>query len=156
MNGNIFKMIEHRQSPTHARISVLDDRVAAEIMTAKVLLADSDWTLSRLTSFFKEHKISGAPVNDSTGRLVGVVSLTDILIAQQLNGGSHSANNLDYLQLNVADIMTHNVKVVTMNTPLFKVANLMVTNNIHRVMVAHDKKIVGIISSLDMLRQEIS
>ena len=50
-----------------------------EVMTHKVLTAGSDWTLAELKTFLLEHSISGAPVVDAHGKLVGVVSATDVM-----------------------------------------------------------------------------
>ncbi|WP_426417332.1 CBS domain-containing protein [Aestuariirhabdus sp. LZHN29] len=166
MNDKIVKLAPHYSG--RRKGSVLDDRVAAEIMTTRVMTACAEWPLEQLAEFFKEHKISGAPVIDATGRLAGVVSLTDI-VRQRMSddfyrpeerlspqGQRRDAGEKCVNQLQVADIMTPDVYDVTMNTPLHKVAAIMVKGNIHRVLVTHDKKVVGIISSLDMLRQEVS
>ncbi|WP_164880876.1 CBS domain-containing protein [Aestuariirhabdus litorea] len=165
MNEKIFSLDPRRNSH---RGSVLDDRVAAEIMTSRVLTVSSDWPVEALAVFFKEHRISGAPVIDGSGRLAGVVSLTDV-VRQRLDDDFYrppeqfssreqrrDAGEQRNHSLRVADIMSTDVYDVTMNTPLHKVAAIMVKANIHRVLVTHDKKVVGIISSLDMLRQEVS
>src|SRR6185369_12919234 len=51
---------------------------AADVMNPRVLAAAADWTLPELADFLVEHEISGAPVVDAAGRLLGVVSVTDI------------------------------------------------------------------------------
>ncbi len=52
---------------------------AKDIMTQDVLEVKADWSLRRLVEFLAENLISGAPVISEDGRLIGVVSLTDIL-----------------------------------------------------------------------------
>ena len=51
---------------------------AAEVMTRGVLTVDADWSVSELATFLDTHAISGAPVVDAEGALLGVVSVTDI------------------------------------------------------------------------------
>src|SRR5215203_5722911 len=52
--------------------------IAADVMNPNVLMVQEDMTAGELASFLVESEISGAPVVDPTGRLVGVVSLTDL------------------------------------------------------------------------------
>src|ERR1700709_1866626 len=60
---------------------------AADVMNPRVLAASADWTLPELADFLVEHEISGAPVVDATGRLLGVASVTDIAAALSTEGG---------------------------------------------------------------------
>ena len=53
---------------------------AKDIMTKDILKVREDWSIHRLAEFFAENSISGAPVISSDGKLVGVVSLTDIIL----------------------------------------------------------------------------
>src|ERR1700709_831290 len=59
---------------------------AADVMNPRVLAASADWTLPELADFLVEHEISGAPVVDAAGRLVGVVSVTGIAAAMAAAG----------------------------------------------------------------------
>lgn len=52
----------------------------------------------------------------------------------------------------VRDIMTPVIFQVSEDTPVQKIADMMIKNYIHRVIVLHDEKIVGIISTPDMLK----
>ena len=67
-------------------------------MTHKVLTAGSDWTLAELKTFLLEHSISGAPVVDAHGKLVGVVSATDVMRSEdtpEMTEGGYFATSLD-------------------------------------------------------------
>ncbi|MCL6417411.1 CBS domain-containing protein [Aestuariirhabdus sp. Z084] len=166
MSEKIVSMAQHRQ--LHSNRSVLDDRVAAEIMTSRVLTVSEDWSLEQLSDFFNDQKLSGAPVIGNDGRLAGVVSLSDIIRGHSNHDfyrpeekldtqpQRRNANSKPASDLRVGDIMKTELHDVTMNTPLHKVAAIMVKETVHRVLVTHDKKVVGIISSLDLLRQEVS
>jgi len=52
---------------------------AADLMNPEVLTVREDWTVEKLADFLISHEISGAPVEAADGRLVGVVSLRDIV-----------------------------------------------------------------------------
>ena len=51
---------------------------SGDLMTHDVLRVNAAWPITRLVAFLGEHGISGAPVVSEDGRLVGVVSLTDV------------------------------------------------------------------------------
>src|SRR5262245_31446119 len=54
---------------------------AADVMNPEVLTVPDDLPVAALASFLVEREISGAPVADAAGHLVGVVSVTDIALA---------------------------------------------------------------------------
>jgi len=57
---------------------------AKDIMNREVLKVPAAWSIQRLTEFFAENFISGAPVIDESGHLIGVVSSTDIIQSNTL------------------------------------------------------------------------
>lgn len=148
---------------------------ARHVMTQDVMSVGAHWPLTRLAEFFIEHGISGAPVVDEEGALLGVVSLTDLVRHDSLPQREAGRYTPDYYldglrsqyapeELNgfslrdeadcaVADIMTPVVFSVTPTTSLAQVADMMTSGRIHRVFVVEERRIVGIISALDLLAQ---
>ena len=57
----------------------MKELTAKDVMTREVLAVGADWPLERLADFPVENSISGAPVTSEDGRLLGVVSVTDIV-----------------------------------------------------------------------------
>ena len=148
---------------------------AKDVMTQEVLEAKADWSLQRLIEFLVENSISGAPVTTEDEKLVGVVSLTDIIRHDTLlekgsqTYGTHeyyihtleshfTPQEIDSLHfanehlLTVSDIMTPMIFRVNENTPVQQVADIMIKSRIHRVFVTKEERVVGIISAADMLR----
>ena len=148
---------------------------AKDIMTEEVLSVRADWSLDRLTEFLAENSISGAPVTSEGGELIGVVSLTDIVLHSTLPEEDHPSQELhDYYfrslerryareeirsfqigsepLITVRDIMTPMIFKVTEDTPLREVAHIMISNRIHRLFVTREEKVVGIIATPDMLK----
>ncbi len=147
---------------------------AKDIMTQDVLEAKADWSLRRLVEFLSENFISGAPVISEDGRIIGVVSLTDILGHDTLpeKYSEHhepheyyiyalqhrfEPQEIDSLKLEieplatVRDIMTPKIFKVGEDTTVQEVADTMIKGHIHRVFVTREEKVVGIISAVDML-----
>ena len=126
--------------------------------------------IPELALFLSEHGITGAPVLDAQGHLMGVVSSTDIAQSEIDHGGVESqtsayfaagSENLGALAglsvketngLLVRDIMTPTVFTVPEDTPVHKIARTMITGRIHRVLVTRNERVEGIITSLDMLK----
>ncbi len=142
-------------------------------MNPDVLVAESNWSVNHLAEFFMENCISGAPVQSNAGILIGVVSLTDIVNHEIQTAGGWQGPHDYYLHVlerqyvnreNVAfqieaepdvmvrDIMTPTIFQVSENTTVQRVADVMIKNYIHRVFVTNKDKIVGIISTPDMLK----
>lgn len=150
-------------------------RKAKDIMSQEVLSVQVDWPIDQLADFFIEHSISGAPVISEKGKLVGVVSLTDIVRYRSIPlknpqpdtpheyyiyapERQYSQEEIESFRLEaeslvtVRDIMTSVVFNVSEDTDLKQVADAMIRGHIHRVFVTSDNALVGIISSLDMLK----
>lgn len=145
---------------------------AKHIMTSEIIPAHEKMTVLALTQLFQKHDISGAPVVDDAGHLVGVVSTTDVLLHSDVFGESpvveseyHKQHDdaafetlsedfvpEDVVNLQVRDIMSTNVLSVSVDTPIEEVAKMMYTDRIHRLLVLEDSRLVGILSTMDVLR----
>ncbi len=66
---------------------------AKDVMNEDVLSVGMDWSVEYLTDFLVENGISGAPVTSENGKLVGVVSLTDIVRHNSLPGKDSRLNS---------------------------------------------------------------
>ena len=152
----------------------LNDLTAEQIMCQQVLTVPSDWPIDRLARFLIDKGISGAPVVDISGKLVGVVTMSDIV--RQTGSGlvDMSRRNDDFYNslldaslspedqkafhesvdqsVLVNDIMTPMMFEVAPETPLMQVAEAMVKGKIHRVLVTDNRQMKGIISALDLLK----
>ncbi len=149
--------------------------MAKDIMTRDVLLARADWSVHRLAEFLVENSISGAPVISEDGKLIGVVSSTDILIHDTLPltevpaGDPHdyyvqvserrytseeftSSHIAGEPLVTVRDIMTPVIYKVSEDTLVPKVADTMIKNRIHRIFVTREGQLVGIIATPEMLQ----
>ena len=146
---------------------------ARDVMNAEILSVTEDMTLHELATFLTDHEISGAPVEDVDGRLIGVVSTTDVARNAFESGSldeseehpfyhSWAAASLDpddmedlHVEeegMQVRDIMTPTVFAVEADAPVSHVARSMLDGHLHRLLVIEGQKVVGIISTSDLLR----
>jgi CBS domain-containing protein len=142
---------------------------AMDVMTTDVITVDPDMTVQGLASLLAERGISGAPVVDAHGKLVGIISEGDLLHRAEIGTAhrhrdrrrswwlDHFASDLarEYVKSHgrtVKDIMTHDVVSVTEDTDLANVAALLEAKRIKRVPVMRDGDVVGIISRANIVR----
>jgi CBS domain-containing protein len=140
-------------------------------MSPDIMTVADDMTTDELARYLTEHEISGAPVVDAQGHLVGMVSLTDIgrEVAEPSEFGSPERSEFyrdtDDLTLEdlaqrsveeravaVRDVMTPVVHQVPASASVAKAARIMIEHHIHRLVVTQGKEPVGIITSMDLLR----
>ena len=139
---------------------------ARDVMVRAVVTTSSDTTVEQLARLMINLRISGVPVMDRDGRLVGIVTEGDLLRRVETGTERHrprwsepfSSNSrlaAEYIKSHakrVADIMTREVFSVEELATLGEIADLLETNHIKRVPVIHDGKIVGIVSRADLLK----
>lgn len=139
---------------------------AADIMTRQVITIDPDSTVADAAKSMLDNRISGLPVCDGAGHLIGVISEGDLLHRTEtgtvrraswwlamLAGASTQA--ADYTKSHghtVRDAMTDKVIAVGEDAPIDEVVRLLETHRIKRVPVVRDGKLVGIISRANLLR----
>jgi CBS domain-containing protein len=144
-------------------------------MNTEVLSVRDDMTVQELADFLTEREILGAPVVDSEGEVVGVVSCTDIaqsttteatMLLERSTPGFYEHGWEDKLgademvklhveeneSLPVKEIMTPTIYTVPEDTPISDIAKAMVAGRIHRLLVTRGTRLVGIITTLDMLK----
>lgn len=117
---------------------------ASDVMIKDVITISEKTPLKEVTKMFSERRITGAPVVNEAGELVGVLSETDI-IRKTSSIGAWSPNM-------AGQIMTKPAVTVAPDETLQRVCELMSNRHIHRVVVAEGAQIKGIITTMDILR----
>ncbi len=142
---------------------------ARNIMTTDVLTVSPETSISELSKLLENRKIGGVPVVDQDGRLVGVITQSDLVERARDLELPPAINILDfhiYLQIpshlfhkvekmlgtTVGDCMTEDPVTVTPDTPVSKVAALMAKQKVHTIPVVEGSKLVGIIGKMDLVR----
>lgn len=125
---------------------------AREIMVRKLVTLRPDMSASEATTLLLKYKISGAPVVDSGGVLLGLLSEFDCLRAL-----SSSEYNLDAHDDRVAvgDLMTTDMHTIPPEMDLFAIAHEFVTLRVRRLPVVEDSELLGQVSRRDVLQAEV-
>lgn len=137
---------------------------AAHVMTFGAATITPDASIREAARMMLDHRISGLPVVDQNGDLVGIITEGDLLSG--ITGDRHRRRWLEFIldpnksstapqahpAQNVAEVMTRRVMTVTADTPVDEVVKIMKTNGIKRIPVVKENKVVGIISRADLLR----
>jgi CBS domain-containing protein len=143
--------------------------LARDIMTMNVITVHPDATVTDLAKLLQKHRISGVPVVNETGAIMGMVSEADLMmkIARphlpahiQLLGGIiylESPAEMDSamkkaLAMQVSDIMTTRVIAVEEDDLVEDVANLMIEKRVNRVPVLDEGRLSGIITRADIIK----
>ena len=140
---------------------------AIDVMATVVFLARPDMTVQDAAKALVNHHISGMPVVDVEGKLVGVVTEGDLLHRTEIGTEVKrrrrwaeliaSTQELAHAYVKehsrlVGDVMTSNVVSVTEDAPLDEIAELMERHRIKRVPVLRDGKVTGLVSRADLIR----
>lgn len=110
-----------------------------ELMTEGVVTTQPHASVERVRGILQRNKIGALPVVDPEGRPVGIVSATDLV--PELKPDSP-----------IKAIMTEKVYTVPKYDDVSVAARIMRNHKIHRVVVTHEQKVVGMISSFDLLQ----
>jgi CBS domain-containing protein len=139
---------------------------ALDVMTEAVISVKPEMTVREAAKVLMDHGISGAPVIDENGGVVGMLSEGDLIHRAELETEecrrswwldlfSSNRDARDYIKSHsnlVADLMTRDVISIDEATPLPAVANILETRHIKRVPVMRDGRVVGIVSRANIVQ----
>ncbi|ADR18775.1 CBS domain-containing protein [Calditerrivibrio nitroreducens] len=127
-----------------------------EIMKTNVITAHEDESIREVTLRLREKKITGVPVLNDNGEVVGVFSETDLL--NRLPDILNDADKIPLVDVKeltdppVKTVMSSPAITVTPDTDIKDVAKIFLYKYIHRVPVLEGDKLVGIVSLGDLLK----
>ena len=144
----------------------------SDLMSSPVITVRPGDSIAELLQIFKDRGVTGVPVVGTADRLVGIVSRQDIVLEelrlldgrpggateldQILNGGfaTVSADGLKSHSTPVEEIMTPAAKVLSCKrtTPITDACAVMARNHVHRLPVLAGRKLVGILTTFDVVR----
>jgi CBS domain-containing protein len=116
---------------------------AGAIMTTDLVTVRPDASIAEAIDVLLNERISGLPVTDVDGRLVGVITEFALLaVAYDKSVKNHT----------VSQHMTREVITVDVNDPVGRVADLCIVHRVRRVPVMQNGRLIGIIARRDVLR----
>jgi CBS domain-containing protein len=140
--------------------------LASEIMTAPVKTIGPDATIGEAIALLLSSRVSGLPVADEAGRLVGIVSEGDFLHRAELGTAKRKPRWIEFLLgpgdiaesyvfshgRKVCDVMTRDVASVGETASLNDIVEVMEKRKVKRLPVVSGDRLVGIITRSDLLR----
>src|SRR5574341_708879 len=139
---------------------------ARDVMTEPALSVAPEAPLREVAALMLERRISGVPVVDRAGRVVGVVSEGDFLRRPEIDTDSPGSRWLrfftspdeqarDYIKTHgrtASDVMSAPAVTVVADASLATVARAMSANGVKRLPVVGDGRLIGIVTGADLLR----
>lgn len=139
---------------------------AHQVMNRRVITVTPDTSIVDAANIMLRQHISGLPVVDAAGKLVGIVSEGDFLRRGEIGtqkkrgrwlsflvGPGRSAADFVHAQgRKVGEVMTHEPLTVTEETSLEDIVELMEKNHVKRLPVLRNNKMVGIITRSNLLQ----
>jgi CBS domain-containing protein len=142
---------------------------AKDIMTKNVRTVGTSTTVEDLARVLVEHKISGTPVVNEQGDLIGIVTENDLIRKNKkfhiptivrlfdafimLESKSRVEQEIkEMAAVTVEDIYRKEVLTVSEDTPVDEIATIMSERNIHLIPVIEGRKLKGIIGKIDIIK----
>jgi CBS domain-containing protein len=139
---------------------------AHQIMTRRVVTVKPQATILEAANLMLQHHISGLPVVDAADKLVGIVSEGDFIRRSEIGTGRKRGRWLKFILgpgkaatefvhehgRKISEVMVPSPVTITEDTPLEEIVELMEKNNVKRLPVVRDDKVVGIVSRANLLQ----
>ena len=111
----------------------------ADLMTKRVIVAQPHHTVAHVRQLFERHRIHAVPIVGPDSEAIGIISSADL--ARRLKD-----------ETPISRIMTKEVTTVPAYNDISAAARAMRRRKIHHLVVTHEKRVVGMISSFDLLK----
>jgi CBS domain-containing protein len=143
---------------------------AKDVMARNVVTVDRDATILQAARMMLQHHISGLPVVDASGKLVGILSEGDFLRRQETGTQRRRSRWLEFLMgpgkiaseythshgMRVSEVMTDKVRTVSEDASLEQIVELMERHRIKRVPVVAHGKLAGIVTRANLMHAMVS
>src|SRR6202051_3657890 len=139
---------------------------AHQIMTRPVITVTPETTIVEAANTMLQRHVSGFPVVDAAGKLVGIISEGDFIRRSEIGTQRKSGRFLKFILgpgkaatdfvhdhgRKVAEVMTPEPLTIAEEVPLEEIVELMEKNNVKRLPVTRGDKVVGIVSRANLLQ----
>ena len=133
-----------------------------DIMSTDLISINQNATIRELVKLFSDHGIQGVPVVDDDGYIEGVVSSHDVMknecshafyqVPSVESLESNVYKDMDFLDKKVSTIMTKDLYSIEPDDTIAKMSKVMYDKKIHRLLVVEYEKLIGIVSTFDLLK----
>lgn len=123
------------------------------IMTKNLITLNTTDDLMKAEKLFKANQIRHIPVVDGD-KIIGILSYTDILrisFADSFDENENSVDAVVYNMFTIEQVMAKNLVSVSSSTTIKDVAHILANNEFHALPVVDDWKLVGIVTTTDLI-----
>jgi len=110
-----------------------------EIMSSPVVVTKKSTKLKYTRELISRKSINAVPVLKEDGEIAGILSSSDLAKAHDEN-------------MTVGDIMTEKVHLILKNNRVQDAAKTMIKHSVHHLVVMEDRDVIGMVSSLDIMK----
>ncbi len=139
-----------------------------DIMTEQVVVINEKMMIGQVAHLMLRERVSGYPIVDDGGKVIGIVTLTDLFILMDKMVAQSAADTEDEQHDNLQDIIVHfkeqpisvimskNVVTVDSATKLVDIVHTVVESKMHTFPVMENGKLIGILGRHDVLNATFS
>ena len=138
----------------------------SDVMTKVLVTVRSEASIQEAATLMVQHRVSGLPVVDDAGALVGLITEGDLIrraelgtagarpgwLSMFLNPGRAAQEYVLTHGLKVREVMTGEVITTSPDAPLAEIVDIMESHQVKRLPVLQNQRLVGIVSRADLLR----
>lgn len=136
-------------------MSIPQNIPVSSIMSTQLIILNTSDSLEKAEHLFKKHKIRHIPVIEGQKKIVGMLSLTDLLRISFADGAYEEEDDIEsvvYEMFTLSQVMAKNIKSVSPNTSIKEVAELLAAREFHAVPVVEQGDLVGIVTTTDLIK----
>ena len=138
----------------------LPERVpVSTIMSTQLVLLNTTDSLEKAEHLFKKNRIRHIPVIEKSKKIVGMLSLTDLLRISFADGAYEDEEDIEsvvYEMFTIPQVMAKNVKSVAPEATVKEVAELLSKEEFHALPVVKDGELLGIVTTTDLIKYLLS
>jgi len=136
-------------------MSIPQNIPVSTIMSTQLVILNTSDSLEKAEHLFKKHKIRHIPVIEGQNKIVGMLSLTDLLRISFADGAYEDEDDIEsvvYEMFTLSQVMAKKIKSVSPQTSIKEVAELLAAREFHALPVVDQGDLVGIVTTTDLIK----
>lgn len=136
-------------------MSIPENIPVSTIMSTQLVILNTTDSLEKAEHLFKKHKIRHIPVVEGQQKIVGMLSLTDLLRISFADGAYEDEEDIEsvvYEMFTLSQVMAKKIRSVSPDSSIREVAELLAAKEFHAVPVVDNGNLVGIVTTTDLIK----
>ncbi len=147
-------MADTKSQALEALIKRLKLIIAEDIMTKNVITATPETSLADISEMMVQKRISGLPVSDGEGNVIGIITTTDVFnMMDKIESGETMEEDLSINpNPRVKVAMSKDIFSINKETTLYEIIKVMKDKNIHTLPVFKEDQMIGVVGRRDVFK----